>query len=237
MNNKVLIIDDDPDHVKLVEVILTSLGMSVYIAHSGSEGLKKAYLMHPDLVLLDINMPGLNGFEVCSRLREISNVSIMILSARINENDVLHGFNVGATDYLKKPFVKSELEARVRALIRRSSEQSFDRSTYITSYKDPYLDIDLSNKLIKLNGEIINLSPREFDLLAYLVNEQGKIVSQLELVREAWGNLSINDLSEVSLYIHYLRRKLKDGQYGHEYIRTFWGRGYWFEPMKNIELP
>lgn len=234
MNKKVLIIDDDIDMTKLVEVILKSLGLGVYIAHTGVDGLKQAYAVHPDLVILDINMPGLNGFEVCARLREISNVAIMILSARINENDVLHGFNVGATDYLKKPFLKSELEARVQALLRRSSEQGYDRPSYITAYVDPVLDIDLSTKIVKLNGKIVNFSPREYDLLKYLVQEQGKIISQIELVREAWGDLSVNDLSEISLYIHYLRRKLKDGQDGHQYIRTFWGRGYWFEPRKTV---
>jgi DNA-binding response OmpR family regulator len=230
LNKKVLVIDDDPDLGKLVEVILKPLGLTVYLAFSGADGLKQAYMIHPDLVILDVTMPGLDGFEVCSRLREFSSFPIMMLTARINENDVLHGFNVGASDYLRKPFSKPELEARVRALLRRANNQDTGGSSYINAYTDPILEIDLASKTIKLKGKSIDFSPKEYDLLACLVREQGTIISQRELVREAWGEVCINDLSETSLYIYYLRKKLKDGQFGHQYIRTLWGRGYWFEP-------
>ena len=188
-------------------------------------------MVHPDLVILDINMPDLDGFEVCSRLREFSNFPILMLTARIHENDMLHGFNVGVDDFIGKPFSKNELEARVRALLRRTSNNQNSRElSYITAYTDPVLDISLSSKIVKILGEIVELSPKEYDLLACLVREQGKILSHRELVREAWGEVCINDLSETSLYIYYLRKKLKDGQFGHQYIRTLWGRGYWFEP-------
>jgi two-component system, OmpR family, response regulator ArlR len=230
LNKKVLVIDDDPDLGKLVGLILKPLELTVYLAYSGADGLKQAYTIHPDLVILDIMMPGMDGFEVCSRLREFSNFPIMMLTARGHENDVLRGFNVGASDYLRKPFSKSELEARVRALLRRSSDQNFGEISHITAYTDPVLEIDFSSKTVKLKGKIVELSPKEYDLLACLVREQGTIMSHRELVREAWGELCINDPSEASLYIYYLRKKLKDGQYGHLYIRTHWGRGYWFEP-------
>jgi len=175
-------------------------------------------------------MPGMDGFEVFSRLHELSSIPIMMLTARIHENDVLHGFNVGASDYLRKPFSKIELEARVRALLRRSNNQNFGETPTITAYTDPVLEIDLSSKTVKLKGNFVELSPREYDLLACLVREQGTIISHRELMREAWGELCINDPSELSLYVYYLRNKLKDGQYGHQYIRTLRGRGYWFEP-------
>jgi DNA-binding response OmpR family regulator len=231
LNKKVLVIDDDTDLGKLVEVILKPLGLTVYLAFSGADGLKQAYMIHPDLVILDVSMPGLDGFEVCSRLREFSSFPIMMLTARANENDVLHGFNVGASDYLRKPFSKPELEARVRALLRRTNDSSASASSsYINAYADPILEIDLASKTIKLKGKPIDFSPKEYDMLACLVREQGTIISQRELVREAWGEVGINDFSETSLYIYYLRKKLKDGQFGHQYIRTLWGRGYWFEP-------
>lgn len=230
MNKRVLVIDDDPDLGKLVEVILKPLGITVYLSYSGADGLKQAYTIHPDLVILDVTMPGMDGFEVCSRLSEFSSFPIMMVTARINENDVLRGFNAGASDYLRKPFSKPELEARVRALLRRSNNQNFKETSYINSYNDPVLDIDLSTKTVKLNGKYVEFSPKEYDLLACLVREQRTIISHRELVREAWGEVCINDLSETSLYIYYLRKKLKDGKFGHQYIRTLWGRGYWFEP-------
>jgi two-component system, OmpR family, response regulator ArlR len=237
LNKKVLVIDDDPDLGKLIGLILKPLDLTVYQAYSGADGLKQAYTLHPDLVILDIMMPGMDGFEVCSRLREFSNFPIMMLTARVHENDVLHGFNVGASDYLRKPFSKNELEVRVRALLRRSGDQSFGETSYITAYRDQVLEIDLSSKIVKLKGKLVELSPKEYDLLACLVRGQGVIKSHRELVRDAWGELCINDPAESSLYIYYLRKKLKDGQSGHQYIRTLWGRGYWFEPRSGDETP
>jgi DNA-binding response OmpR family regulator len=231
LNKKVLVIDDDPELGKLVEAILKPMELTVHHACSGTDGLKQAYVIHPDLVILDINMPGLDGFEVCSRLREFSNFPILMLTARIHENDLLHGFNVGVDDFLGKPFSKNELEARVHALLRRfANNQASGEISYITAYSDPVLEITLSTRTVKLLGNIVELSPKEYDLLACLVREQGKILSHRELAREAWGEIYINDPSESSLYIYYLRNKLKDGKHGHRYIRTMWGRGYWFAP-------
>ncbi len=230
MNKKVLVIDDDVNLGQLIGIILNPLDITVYVAYSGADGIRQAYMIHPDLVILDIMMPGMNGFEVCSRLRDFSNFPIIILSARVHENDVLHGFNVGANDYLRKPFSKTELEARVCALLRRSNNQTSNDTSYITAYNDNILKIDLSTKTVKIMGNCVELSPKEYDLLACLVRDQGMIVSHRQLVREVWGESGFIDSSKSSLYIFYLRKKLKDGQYGHQYIRTHWGRGYWFEP-------
>lgn len=230
MNKKVLVIDDDPELGKLIDAILKPLEITVHHAYSGEEGLKQAYAIHPDLVILDIMMPDLDGFDVCSRLRELSSLPILMLTARSQANDMLHGFNVGVDDFLRKPFNNSELEARVRALLRRSNNQNSGETSYISAYTDPVLEIDLSSKTVKLRGNIVELSPKEYDLLACLVREQGKILSHRELMREAWGELYINGPAISSLYIYYLRNKLKDGQHGHQYIRTLWGRGYWFAP-------
>lgn len=235
MTKIVLVIDDDPELGKLIETILKPLELTVHQAYSGDDGLKQAYILHPDLVILDIMMPGLDGFEVCSRLRELTSFPILMLSARSHENDMLHSFNVGVDDFLRKPFSKNELEARVKALLRRSNNDSAAETPYITTYNDPVLEIDLSSKTVKLRGAIVELSPKEYDLLACLVREQGKIMSHRKLVREAWGEPYINGQAVSSLYIYYLRNKLKDGQYGHQYIRTLWGRGYWFAPRDGGE--
>ena len=237
MNKKVIVIDDDLELGKLVEAILKPLELTVHHECSGADGLKQAYTIHPDLVILDINMPGLDGFEVCSRLREFSDFPILMLTARIHENDMLRGFNMGVDDFLGKPFKNDELGARVRALLRRSSSsQNSGEVSYINAYTDPVLEIFLSSKTVKLLGNIVELSPKEYDLLACLVREQGKILSHRELMREAWGEVYINDPSESSLYIYYLRKKLKDGKHGHQYIRTIWRRGYWFAPRDSDEI-
>jgi DNA-binding response OmpR family regulator len=229
MNKKVLLIDDDPDLGNLVELILMPLNLAVHRSYFGEDGLRQAYAIHPDLIILDINMPDMDGFEVCSRLREVSDFPILMLTARIHENDLLHGFNVGADDFLRKPFSKNEFIARVRALLKRSDNQKSGNSSYVTAYIDPVLEISFLSKTVKLLGNIVELSPKEYDLLECLVRGQGTTFSHRELAREAWGELYATDPAELSLYIYYLRNKLKDGKHGHQYIRTIWGRGYWFD--------
>ena len=232
MGRKILLIDDDPDLGRLVDTILRPMDLTVYQSYSGPDGLKKSYEIHPDLVILDIMMPGMNGFDVCARLREMSSVPVLMLTARTNEHDMLHGFSVGVDDFVKKPFNKNEFEARVRALLRRSNDRSKGPVPYILSYEDPVLKIDLSTQTVKLDGEIVEFSPREYSVLSYLVREQGKIVSKSELAREVWGEPVSGGLANPSLYVFYIRKKLRDGSHGHRYIHTLWGRGYWFEPRK-----
>ena len=230
MGKKVLLIDDDIDLGRIIDEILRPMNLTVYQSHTGPEGLKKAYEIHPDLIILDVMIPGLSGFDVCSRLREMSSVPILMLTARSNESDMLHGFSVGADDFVGKPFRKNELEARVRALLRRSNVRKETVDSYIRSYEDSDLEIDLTSQTVKLCKEIVELSPREYNVLAYLVREQGKIVSKHELAHELWGEPVADGLSNPSLYVFYLRKKIHDGEHGHQYIHTFWGRGYWFEP-------
>ncbi len=233
MGKKILLIDDDPELGRIVDAILRPVEVVIYQAFSGGEGLKRAYELHPDLVILDIMMPGLNGFEVCSRLREFTSVPVLMLTARATESDMLRGFNVGVDDFVRKPFNKEELEVRVRALLRRSESQKDYNGSYITSYKDDILEIDLTFQTVRLRGNVIELTPREYGLLACLVSEQGKVLSHHELVKKVWGEPFINGASTISsLYIHYLRKKLQDGHHGHQYIHTSWSRGYWFEPRR-----
>jgi len=236
LNKKVLLIDDDPELGNLVEVILGPLDITVSQSYSGEDGLKQAYAIHPDLIILDINMSGMDGFEVCSRLRELSHFPILMLTACGHENDMLHGFKVGADDFLRKPFSKKELEARICVLLKRSNNHPPDELSYITRYVDPVLEICFLSKEVKFSGKIVGFSPKEYDLLECLVRGQGKTISQRELAREAWDELYVRDSAAISLYIYYLRNKLKDGKDGHQYIRTNWGRGYWFAARKEQRL-
>lgn len=233
MTKKILLIDDDPDLGRLVETVLRPIEATLYQSYSGGEGLRQAYNLHPDLVILDIMMPTMDGFEVCERLRELSNVPILMLTARSNSNDMVRGFNMGVDDFVKKPFANDELEARVRALLRRAINRQVAETGNISVYKDAQLEVDLSTSTVRLNGEILELSRREYSLLSALVQEQGRVLSHLELVRKAWGESFVSAAPSVtSLYIFYLRKKLNDGSDGHQYIHTFWGRGYWFEPKQ-----
>lgn len=233
MGKVVLLIDDDPDVGRLVEMILSPMELTVYQAFTGLDGLRRSYELHPDLVILDVMMPDMNGFEVCIRLREMSSVPVLMLTAYSDENKMLRGFGVGVDDFVKKPFNKNELEARVRALIRRSTtRKSASSIPYVHAYEDPVLTIDLSSQTVKIKGKVVELTPREYSLLAYLVRQQGKLVTKRELAREVWGDQTPSGTSNTSLYVFYLRKKIQDGEHGHRYIQTQWGRGYWFEPRE-----
>jgi len=225
---RILVIDDDPDVAKLLTLILKPHGFIVYHSSDGREGLKSAYEIHPDLIILDVMMPEIDGWDVCSRLRELTEVPILMLTARCAEADMLRGFLLGADDYLKKPFSKAELEARIRALLKRK-KNSNSRSE-INHYKDQFLHIDLETQMVEFVGELLDLSAIEYDLLACLVRNMGKTVSHDQLLREVWGGYG-HLSTPLSLYIHYLRKKLENSKCDHAYIRTRWGRGYCFIPI------
>ena len=230
MIQKVLVIDDDPELGKLVEIMLKPKDLAVSRAYSGIEGLRKAYDLHPDLIIIDVMMPGINGFEVCARLRELANTPILILSACTTEANILQGFRAGADDYVKKPFSKAELEARLGALLHRRNNHFGNDNSETDHYTDELLKINLETQLVELGGNTLELSPIEYNLLACLVRNIGNIVPRRQLLQDVWGSMYGNPTSTLTLYIHYLRKKLEDSQHGHQYIRTQSGRGYWFSP-------
>jgi two-component system KDP operon response regulator KdpE len=230
--SKILVIDDDPDIAKLLTVMLIEQGFVIYQACDGREGLKNAYELHPDLIILDVMMPEIDGWDVCARLRELSDVPILMLTARSAEADMLRGFLLGADDYLKKPFKKAELEARIRALLRR--KKNHNGNSAVTHYTDPVLSINLEAQTVELDGKILDLSVTEFSLLACLVRNMGRTVTHGQLLREVWGCEYGNMSTTLTLYIHYLRKKLGNANHNHEYIHTQWGRGYCFMPVNEI---
>ena len=226
---RVLVIDDDPNTAKLLNLILQPHGFVIHQACDGKEGLKSAYQCHPALIILDVMMPGLDGWDTCTRLRELTDVPILMLTARTSEADMLRGFELGVDDYMKKPFSKSELEARVHALLRR--HQKHGRGSEISHYADQLLSIDLEMQTVDLHGKALDLSITEFSLLACLVRNMGTIVTHRQLLREVWGSEDGSMSSTLTFYIHNLRKKLKNSQLSHEYLHTHWGRGYCFVPL------
>jgi two-component system, OmpR family, KDP operon response regulator KdpE len=231
---KILVIDDDPDIAKLLFVMLKPLGFTVHHACNGREGLRVAYELQPDLVILDVIMPLLDGWDACARLRELSDVPILMLSSCTSETDLLRGFTLGADDYVRKPFSKAELEARVQALLRRRQSLRGNGSAGISHYKDNFLNIDLETQVVERDGNLLDLSSTEYSLLSCLVRNLGKTVTHNQLLHDVWGCEYGNLSSSLTLYIYYLRKKLEDPLGGHKYIHTQWGRGYCFMPVNGF---
>lgn len=236
MNRRILFIDDDVETLALLEKMLGLEGYKVFVASNGPEGLHLAYEQHPDLIILDISMPEQDGFEVCINLREITNVPILILTARSAASDIKHGFAVGADDYIKKPFSNDELLMRVKALLRRGKNVNINHVA-INNYSDGVLKVDLSEHSCSVKGNPIPLTATEFNLLSILIQHPNQTLSIRTLLTEVWGDGYSNDKGLLSLYIHQLRQKLQDDNAEHKYIQTQWGRGYCFNSLPQAEKP
>jgi two-component system KDP operon response regulator KdpE len=224
MEEKILIVDDEVTLNSMLEMRLEQRGFRVFTAISASEGLKLAYKHSPDLVILDIMMPEMDGYEACQRLREMTDVPILMLTAKTKEADLLRGFQVGADDYVKKPFSFNELEMRIHALLKRREKNDKEKEIY----DDGRLRIDLNQQRVWVDGQNVHLTPTEFRLLKCLVSHEGTVVSHEELLTEAWGAAYKDTSSHLPIYIRYLRQKLEENPNEPKYIRTEWGWGYWF---------
>ena len=222
----ILVIDDDEDLGRIVQLSLDREGYQTVIAASGLEGLQEAYRCQPDLVILDIMMPGLDGWEGCRRLVEISNVPILMLTAKGTEADIVKGLQMGADDYLTKPFSVAELIARVQALLRRAGSQSQTDKPSIFSIGN--LTIDLNRRLVMRDGELVDLTPTEFKLLECFVIHRNRVLPHRFLLTEVWGPEYIGETSYLKLYVRYLRRKLEEDPADPQLIVTEWGVGYRF---------
>ncbi len=225
MSEKILVIDDELTTVNLITMLLERKGFEVIKAQSAEEGLRRAYRHQPDLVLLDIMMPDMDGWEVCKRLRDLSDVPIIFLTALDSVKDIVRGLEIGADDYVTKPFDHDELIARIRAHLRRaprpqmSEELVFDNGEF---------RINFMNREVRVRSEIRHLTPKEFNLLSVLVRNAGRVVPRSELVIEAWGEEYADAIDSLKLYIHYLRQKIEVDAEKPEYILTSRGVGYRF---------
>ena len=230
LNAKVLVIDDSPDLLRIVQLCLEREDYEVFTATNGREGLQRTYSIQPDLVILDVMMPGMDGWDVLSRLREMSDVPVIMLTAKGREVDVVRGLGLGADDYITKPFGAAELVARVQALLRRNRMPAVRR---VTRYQDNGLLVDLERHEVRVKGVPVDLTPTEFRLLAVLVQNAGKVVSHHALLVQVWGEEYANEVHYLKLYIRYLRQKLEESASNPRYILTEWGVGYRFrEPAR-----
>jgi DNA-binding response OmpR family regulator len=225
MGEKILIIDDEEPTVQLISILLEKKGFEPIKAYRAEEGLRKAYKHQPDLVLLDIMMPDMDGWEVCKRLREMSDMPIIFLTARSDVKDVVRGLELGSDDYIIKPYDNDELIARVRAHLRRSPRTNLSEEL---SFNDGDFRINFMNRELWVRGEVKHLTPKEFNLLAVLVRSAGRVVTRTELVSNAWGEEYSDAIDSLKLYVHYLRQKIEINPEQPEYIVTSRGVGYRF---------
>ncbi len=218
--SKILIVDDEKDIVSVLKDYFELEGYQVFTAYSGKEGVKKAS-MQPDIILLDVNMPEEDGFSVCKKIRDFVPCPILFLTARIEDSDKIEGFQVGADDYIVKPFSLDELGARVMAHLRREN-----RKTESTIVKfDGDLVIDYGCRTVFFNESSINLAPKEFDIVELLSKYPGQVFDKERIYDRVWGYDGNSDSSVIAEHIRRIRLKLEHDGVSH-YIETVWGVGY-----------
>jgi len=226
MTDKILLVDDDATLRHLFSEFLRQSAFEVAVAANGQEALRLAYSERPSLVILDVMMPGMDGWETCARLRELSDVPIILLTAKATEADKLRGFRLGADDYVTKPFSFAELTARIQAVLARSRPAPGTEHR-IRTLGD--LVIDLDRRQVEAHGQAMALTPTEFRLLECLAQKGGQAVAEVELVQEAWGEYKHDDAGAVRRYIWLLRQKIEIDPSQPKHILTVRGFGYRLE--------
>jgi two-component system, OmpR family, response regulator ResD len=229
-NGTVLVVDDEPTIVEIVGRYLDRAGFEIFKAMDGLEALRLADLHRPDLVVLDLMLPGLDGIEVMRRLHERpgKRVAVILLTARGEESDRLIGLRHGADDYVVKPFSPAELVARVESVMRRVSPPAEEDTTPPIEHGP--LRVEPATRRVFLDGEELSLTQREFDLLAYLAARPGRVFSRDQLMEAVWEYPFFTDTSTVTVHIRRLRAKLGDDSAEPRFIETVWGVGYRFRP-------
>ncbi|MGI6486442.1 MAG: response regulator transcription factor [Thermoanaerobacterales bacterium] len=226
METKILVVDDEKPIVDILKYNLAKEGYSVFTAYDGDEAVKRALSEEPDLILLDIMLPKQDGFSVCKKVREKLTCPIIMLTAKGEEVDKVLGLELGADDYITKPFSMRELIARVKANLRRQViTGSFDEQDTI---KIRELEIDLKSYLLKKNGSPLDLTFREFELIKFLASQPGQVFSREKLLEEVWGYEYYGDIRTVDVTVRRLREKVEDDPANPEYILTKRGIGYYF---------
>jgi len=224
---RVLVIDDDADIRALVAELLGRAGLSVEQAEDGRSGLRALHKTPPDLVVLDVSMPDLDGWQTLERIRDLSEVPVLMLTARGDELERVRGLQAGADDYVVKPFGRQELVARVQALLRRAGRDAAQQQEH---YVDDRLTIDFAQRAVTFDGEAVALTPLEFKLLGALVRHPRQVLSRDQLLELVWGNTYGVSGDQVKLYVGYLRRKLAPKDPAGAPIETVRGFGYRYKP-------
>ncbi len=229
VDKKILVVDDDPALVRMFTQVLSQKEYGVLAADSGQEALRLLFSEKPDLVLLDVVMPGMDGWQVCQRIRDVSDVPVIMLTGqRSTEDDIVRGLEAGADEYLIKPVGNSEILARVRAALRRAESPSYAEGKAHTLFSDDYLTVDVMARKVLVNGNRVKLTPREFRMLALLVENSGRILTHQQVLEKVWGWEYIDDVDYVRIYISHLRQKIEPEPSMPRYILTESGVGYYF---------
>jgi len=230
MGKKILVVDDEPTFVSLVEQVLTHKGYEVFTAIDGQGALRLLFAHKPDLVILDVMMSKMDGWQTCSRIREISDVPLLMLTGKKKSKaDIVRGLDYGADDYLIKPIESRELVARVRAILRRAELPPSPDTKRETTYSDAFLTVDVAERRVIVSGERVRLTPTEFRLFALLVENTGRILTHKQLLEKVWGWEYVDDIDHVRIYIWHLRQKIEPDPTQPRYIMTEPGVGYYFQ--------
>jgi DNA-binding response OmpR family regulator len=219
---RVLVIDDDADIRLLLRQLLERAGFAVDEAADGKTGLRQLFANVPSLVILDVSMPDLDGYQTLERIRDLSDVPVLMLTARTQELEKVRGLSAGADDYVAKPFGRQELLARVQALLRRSG----GKAAVLEAYADDFVQIDFAQRKVSVQGREVQLTPLEFKLLAAFVQNPNQVLSRDQLLELVWGDPYGVSSDQVKLYVGYLRRKLVPSAPDSAPVETVRGFGY-----------
>ncbi len=230
-NEKILIVEDEKEIAQLVRDYLKASNYNVLMAHDGEEGLDLFNNEHPDLVILDIMLPKIDGFEICRTIRAKSPVPILMLSAKKEDTDKILGLGLGADDYVTKPFSPRELLARVQSQLRRYKELSTSQSTS-TALSVGELEIDPNAYTVKVRGDYISFSVKEFEILHYLATNMNQALSREKIFDHIWGFNEYGDINTVTVHVRKIREKIEEDPSNPKYIETVWGIGYKFKGGK-----
>lgn len=222
----ILVCDDDKQIVEAIDIYLTGEGYHVIKAYDGYEALKILDSTPVDLMILDVMMPGLDGIRTTLKVRETSSIPIIILSAKSEDNDKILGLNIGADDYITKPFNILELKARVRALLRRAAGTQRNRGAVLTAGD---LSLNTEERVAIRDGKTVDLTAKEYDLIELLMRNPRRVYSRENLMNVVWGYTYAGDYRTVDVHIRRLREKLEKNPAEPEYIMTKWGVGYYFK--------
>lgn len=228
MNEKILVVEDERPISDILKFNLTKEGFNVLTAYDGEEGLKAILEENPDLVLLDVMLPKMDGFQVCRKAREKCSIPIIMLTAKEEEVDKVLGLELGADDYITKPFSMRELIARVKANLRRVTIDSEIEQKPVVDIKSNELVIDLNRYEVKKRGVNIELTLREFELLKFLASHENQIFTREQLLKDVWGYEYFGDIRTVDVTVRRLREKIEDDSSNAQYIVTKRGVGYYF---------
>ena len=226
---KILVIDDDVFVREIVSETMHHEGAQVFTAENGPEGLRQFYATQPDLVVLDVMMPHMTGWEIGRQIRQLSNVPIIMLTSLNKDEDIVRGLDYGAVDYVTKPFSPKVLAARIRAALRQSDTEPTPKTEKTAAFHDGYLTIDLDGHLVTFNNAPIKLTKTEYRVLAYLVQNAGLVLTFEQILENVWGWDYQDSVQYVHVYVSRLRQKIEPDPQNPQYLLTEYGTGYRFK--------